>query len=113
MEVNTTPPPIAEGSVNVSAPAPQVGTPAIPQVATPTPVMANGGETSGGSFFKNINWVEIGFMVLGSAALIYTMHYYKVQLQKNKLFQTRTSKQIDELKMNLQSVMKNKYKEIV
>ena len=112
MEATSTPPPIAAGSVNLSAPAP------VPQAEagaspTATPIMANGGETSSGtSFFKSINWLEFGFMVLGTTALLYTINYYKVQMEKTKLLNQRTARQIDELKMNLQSEMKGKYKEI-
>jgi len=110
MENTGTPPPIAQGAVNLSAPTPiaVVGT-------TPTPpIMENGGQTSSSdtSFFKNINWVEVGFMILGSAALLYTIFYYKVQMQKTQLENSRLSKQIDEVKMNVQTQMKGKYKEI-
>lgn len=103
---------MSAGVVNLSAPTP---TPQADGVSAPTPVMANGGETSssGTSFFKSINWLEFGFMVLGTTALLYTINYYKVQMEKTKLLNQRTAKQIDELKMNLQSVMKTKYKEIV
>lgn len=112
MESISTPPPIAPGSVNLSAPAP---TPQMEGVAAPTatPIMENGGQTSSGSsFFKSINWLEFGFMVLGTTALLYTINYYKVQMEKTKLLNQRTARQLDELKMNLQSAMKGKYKEI-
>jgi len=113
MESTTsTPPPMAEGAVNLSAPTPiPVNTPA----STPTPIMANGGETSNSdaSFFKSINWLQVGFMILGSAALLYVIYYYKIHMEKVKLENDRLGKQIDEVKMNLQSQMKGKYKEIV
>jgi len=114
-EVTSTPPPMAQGAINLSAPEPMATTSA-PVMATP--IMENGGQTAttGGSisdFFKNINWLEVGFMMLGSAALIYTIYYYRVEMNKNKLANNRTAKQIDELKMNLQTQMKGKYKEIV
>jgi hypothetical protein len=110
MESNSTPPQMSAGAVSLSAPAPTVQADAVP---ISTPVMANGGETSSGtSFFKSINWLEFGFMVLGTTALLYTIHYYKVQMEKTKLLNQRTARQIDELKMNLQSSMKGKYKEI-
>jgi hypothetical protein len=112
METSSTPPPIASGSVNLSAPPP-VAAPTTNMVSTP--VMESGGQTSSSdaSFFKSINWLEVGFMILGSAALLYTIYYYKVQMEKTKLANNRLSKQIDEVKMNLQSQMKGKYKEIV
>lgn len=108
-EISTSPPPIVSGAVNLSAPQP------VTNNAMPTPnVMESGGQTSSssGSFFSNINWVEVGFMILGTTALLYTIFYYKVELKKNKLINNRLNKQVDELKMNLQSLMKDKYKEI-
>ena len=110
IETTTQPPPIVSGAVNLSAPQPVAGTNA-PMTAN---VMESGGETSSssGSFFSNINWVQVGFMVLGTTALLYTIFYYKVEITKNKLINNRLGKQVDELKMNLQSLMKDKYKEI-
>jgi hypothetical protein len=113
MQEISTPPPIAAGSVNLSPQPPVAQVDGGISVPTATPVMANGGETSSGtSFFKSINWLEFGFMVLGTTALLYTINYYKVQMEKTKLLNQRTARQLDELKMNLQSAMKGKYKEI-
>lgn len=113
-EGTSTPPPMAQGAINLSAPEPMAAT------STPvtTPIMENGGQTSTSgqgvmAYLKSVNWLEVGFMILGSAALIYTIYYYKVEMNKNKLQNNRMAKQIDELKMNLQTQMKGKYKEIV
>lgn len=109
---------MAQGAVNLSAPEP-VGSAATqpPVTIGATPVMENGGQTSSGNttmdFLKNINWLQVGFMILGSAALFQVINYYRIESQKNKLAEKRMSKQIDELKMNLQSQMKGKYKEII
>lgn len=119
-----TPPPMAAGATNLSAPAPVVAPVpqaanggALPNNAPINPPMGDTSQTmaSGGvvGFFKGLNWVEIGFMMLGSAALISTIYYYKVTLNRNKLINDRLQKQIDEVKMNVQSSMKKNYKEIV
>jgi len=109
----TTPPPMADGAVNLSAPAPVQ--PVSAPATSPMPIMADGGQTSSSdsSFFKNINWLQVGFMILGSAALLQVIFAYKIQMQKTKLENERLGKQIDEVKMNVQSQMKGKYKEIV
>lgn len=113
METTNTPPAMAEGAVNLSAPVPAVSAPV--QAASAPVVMENGGQTSGSdaSFFKNINWLQVGFMILGSAALLSVIFRYKIESEKRKLENERLSKQIDEVKMNVQSQMKGKYKEIV
>lgn len=121
-----TPPPIAAGATNLSAPAPVAApvqqassggampangsTPMNPPMGEPAQNFGNGGVVG---FFKSLNWVEVGFMILGSAALISTMYYYKVQINRNKLINERLQKQIDEVKMNVQTSMKKNYKEIV
>lgn len=110
---------MAEGAVNLSAPQPVVAaTPQAPVTigATATPIMENGGQTSSGdgwgSFLKNTNWLQVGFMILGSYALLTVVRYYQIESQKNRLANNRLRKDIDEVKMNLQSQMKGKYKEI-
>ena len=98
------------------APAP---TPApAPVVATPNVQMADGGnivtETSSGvkSFFNDLNWMEVGFSILGVSALVYVIYYYRFKLQQDKLINNELQRQIDEIKMNLQSNLKGKYKSI-
>lgn len=86
-----------------------------PMATAPATPMADGGTTptnSGGGFFKSINWLEVGFMVLGAWALMQTIKYYRNKMISDKKEKTETQKQIDELKMNLQSALKNKYKSL-
>lgn len=99
------------------APAPAVSTPApAPMVvdATPMPQMAEGGQTSGGtlSFFKSLNVLETTFGILGVASLLYVIYYYRFKLKQDKLINNELQRQIDEIKMNVQSNMKGKYKSI-
>lgn len=113
------PPPMAAGAVNLSAPPVQQAAPPLPPVNPPvpapvtiagnvTPVMQQGGVVG---FFKSLNWLEIGFMVLGSAALLSIM-YNQLKVRENRLVNEKMQKQLDELKMNVQTTMKKNYKEI-
>lgn len=102
----------------VATPTPQVV--ATPPTPTPTPtpttpIMADGGTTSEGGvkgFFKQLNWIEVGFSILGVAALSYVIYYYRFKLKQDKMINNELQRQIDEIKMNVQSQLKTKYKSI-
>lgn len=114
--------PQASASMDIasSTPQPQVMT-SVSNSPTP-PIMADGGTTidsnssSGGgsikSFFDSLNWVEVGFAILGVASLSYVIYYYRFKLQQDKMINNELQRQIDEIKMNVQSVLKDKYKKI-
>jgi hypothetical protein len=119
MEATTTPTPNATPTPQaVATPTPTPTPMATPDVATPQPMtMENGGATpsssnSGGSFFSSINWLEVSFSILGVAALSYVIYYYRFKLKQDKLIDNELQRQIDELKMNMQTNMKGKYKTI-
>ena len=44
--------------------------------------------------------------------LFYIIHYYKFKMNEDKMINNELQKQIDEIKMNIQSTMKGKYKTI-
>jgi hypothetical protein len=94
------------------SPTPQ----AIPQA---TPQMADGGTTDSGSgdnsvksFFNSFNLMETILLVMGVASLSYVIYYYRFKVQQDKLINNELQRQIDEIKMNLQSNLKGKYKAI-
>jgi len=102
--------------------------PATAPIPTPTPtpapmpnvVMGEGGSTENGdngggngngkSFWKSLNILEIGFSILGVASLSYVIYYYQFKLKQDKLINNELQRQIDEIKMNMQTNMKGKYK---
>lgn len=112
------------GSVPTSTPvATPIPTPTppptpTPEVVTPTPtpmVAESGGSVSEGGvkgFLKSLNWIEVGLTILGVTALLYTIHYYKFKSKEDKMVNNELQRQIDELKMNVQSSLKGKYKSI-
>ena len=115
---------VATPTTPIATPTP-TPTPTPPIEATPTPqapmtnqnpTMADGGSVSseGGikSFFKSLNLIEVGLTILGVTALIYTIHYYKFKSKEDKMINNELQRQIDEIKINLQSSLKSKYKRI-
>ena len=120
-QLQTSPIPQTSASMDIpsSTPQPQV-TPSVSTSPMP-PIMADGGTTidsgsgSGGSiksFFDSLNWVEVGLSILGVASLSYVIYYYRFKLQQDKMINNELQRQIDEIKMNVQSVLKDKYKKI-
>lgn len=113
--INTAPPQmLAQGVTSPSATLPPMAQPSPAPVMSPTPIMANGGTTQGGikGFFKTLNWVEVGFMILGATALMFTIQYYRNKLKDDREQRNEHQRQMDEIKMNLQSAMKGKYKSL-
>jgi hypothetical protein len=88
------------------APAPV----AAPVVAAPVmqaaPTMGAAPQSSGKitDILKNLNWVEVGFGVLGTAALYYTIFYYKYNITMSKSFNNEIQNRVDELSMKIADV---------
>lgn len=120
MDLITSTPATAPATATATAPAitPTPSPAPIPMVSQPNVQMAEGGnivsETSSGvkGFFNDLNWMEVGFSILGVSALVYVIYYYRFKLQQDKLINNELQRQIDEIKMNLQSNLKGKYKNI-
>lgn len=60
--------------------------PAQPMVQNTAPTMAEGGTTDSSwkSWSKSANWVEIGFMIIGTAAFLYMVRYYKYRMNTER-----------------------------
>ncbi len=114
-----TPAPTTPAVAPTPAPAPMpevtpVAQPMVQQNALDSS-MENGGSVNDGSmksFFKSLNWLEVIVTTLGLTALIYTIHYYRFKSKEDKMVNNELQRQIDEIKMNVQSALKNKYKSI-
>ena len=46
----------------------------------PNQMMESGGSVSK-DFFKDINYLDLGIMMLGTAALFYTIYYYRIKMK--------------------------------
>ena len=127
--------PMTPSGVNVKAAAPAApameapiaSVPPIPAVTpsstipnpidTPSTTMAEGGDVSSrksglSDFFSGWNWLEIGLMTLGVAGVFYTINYYRFRVESDKTENADIQRQLDEVKMNVQSAMKGKYQQI-
>lgn len=88
----------------VAAPAP---TP-VAAPATPAPIAAAPIETSSGGssssikeVFQSLNWVEICFGILGSAALYSVIYYHRYMVGQHKSQYNALANQIDDMNIKL------------
>jgi hypothetical protein len=97
-ELTNTPAPAAE-------PAPAAPTPA----AAPMPTSSS--SESVPDILKSLNWTEVLFGVLGSAALFYTIYYFRYNMNAGQAFQNQIQNKIDDLNIkiaDINSVMASK-----
>ena len=90
------------------APPPVAQAPVV-QMAAPEP--DNSGNGSVMDAIKSLNWIEVGFGILGTAALFYAIYYYKYSITSAKLVETKMQNQLDEINIKLadfQSVLEAK-----
>lgn len=95
-----TPAPAAAAPVATPAPV------SAPVVETPAPSSSSMG--SGGSSmdsvkeaFSSLNWNEIIFGILGSAALYYTIYYYRYSLTNGKKANVEIQNRIDDIEIKI------------
>jgi hypothetical protein len=116
------PAPAMESPMATPPPAPATATPPPPPAsAQMNSMMGDGSFADGGTtpksngfsdFFSGWNWLEIGLMTLGVAGIFYTINYYRYRIKSDKTENSDIQKQLDEVKMNVQSAMKGKYQQI-
>lgn len=64
------------------------------------------------NFLSSLNLMEVGFAILGVASLSFVIYYYRFKLKQDKMINNEMQRQIDEVKMNLQTSMNGTYKTI-
>lgn len=95
------PPPAA-----VPQPAPYVPpqpAPYVPPAAPPAESMGEGG------LFKNLDWVQTGFLILGAFAIFHIIDYYRRKVKEDKANQATVadlSQSVEKLQMNFDGLMK-------
>jgi hypothetical protein len=114
-----------EEATSATAPAPAAApTPAAAPAPASTPAPASATapapESSGGGFASSIkeavstmNWTEVVFGILGSAALFYTIYYYKYNLTMNKTFKAEMQNKIDDLTIKLSDLQSASQRDVV
>lgn len=101
-QMTTTTPPMVDSTAGGAIPQPPVQAPPNPNPQ----VMENGGSTattntSWGSYVQKLNWVEVGFMILGTAAFLYMIRYYKYRLHTDRESVKGLERKIDEIKADI------------
>ena len=97
--------------VQVQPPQPPMPTP-TPQL-TQNPIMEDGGATSNSSWkswSKSANWVEIGFMILGTAAFLYMIKYYRYRMNVERDTLQKLQLRADELSAEITGLKSQKQK---
>jgi hypothetical protein len=108
-----------EAPVNATpaAAAPVAAAPAAPTpAAAPAPASqqsSGGGIDSIKDVFNNMNWTEVIFGVVGSAALFYTIYYYRYNLTMNKSFKTEIQNKIDDLTIKIADIQSASERDII
>jgi hypothetical protein len=105
-------PNIATDMSGVQVQPPQPPMPPTPAPAlVQNPVMENGGETnSWKSWSKSANWVEIGFMILGTAAFLYMIKYYRYRMNVERDTIQKLQLRADELSAEITGLKSQKQK---
>ena len=93
-----------------AAPAPAAAPPAAPAAA---PQSSGGMGSSIKEAISTMNWTEVIFGVLGSAALFYTIYYYKYNLTMNKTFKAEMQNKIDDLTIKLSDMQSASQRDVV
>lgn len=94
---------MASGGAAAPAPAPAPAPVAMQPVQMSAPTYSGGGIVDK---LKGLNWVEVGFGILGSAALYYTIYYYKFSIAMKKTNISEIMNRVDDLEIRLSDVEK-------
>ena len=102
MEIETPVPPAAAIPAPIAAPV--AAAPITPMPEQPMALQSGGGEGNFVDILKSLNWIEVGFGILGVTALLWTIHYYKYNLQVAKKTTTDLQNQLDQLTIKIADV---------
>lgn len=92
--------PNASAPAPVTTPAPTVPPPAAPDTSISTPAFGSGGNLPKSTMrgvFDDINWVDMGLLILGTAALYYTIYYYRTKMNMMKKELPEIANRVDQV----------------
>ena len=96
MNPNNTPDPMMVSTVS-QPPLMQPNVAMPPQqpivMNNPTPVDNNGWQ----QFFRQVSWVEVGFLILSTAAFLFLIRYYRYRLYADKNSSKKMQMEVDDL----------------
>jgi hypothetical protein len=100
----------AQQAAATPAPAPVQTAPASSATTQNTTPPESSKMSSGGSigdFFDDINWVDVGILMLGTAALYYTIYYYRIKIKTQKRELLDVANRIDMMDAKISALQKN------
>jgi hypothetical protein len=103
-------------TTTTAAPTPVAPPPVAPAPAVMTETKMDSGSGNGSvkDIVKNLDWVQVGFGVLGSAALFYAIYYFRYHIAMNKTFVKNIENKIDDITIkiaDINSVMNTRQQE--
>jgi hypothetical protein len=107
-------------TTTTAAPTPVAPPPVAPAPAVMTETKMDSGSGNGSGngsvkdIVKNLDWVQVGFGVLGSAALFYAIYYFRYHIAMNKTFVKNIENKIDDITIkiaDINSVMNTRQQE--
>jgi hypothetical protein len=84
-----------------ATPAPAPAAESTPAVA---PMPSSSSSESVPDILKSLNWTEVIFGVLGSAALFYTIYYFRYNMNAGQAFQNQIQNKIDDLNIKISDI---------
>lgn len=107
MEVveNTPPAPPAPAPAPAPSPAPA---PAPEPPAPPPPAFENGGNVHPQAWYKSVDWLQVGFIFLGSLTLMSIIHYHRLKVKTLKSDIASTTKKVDDLESKIEFLGESK-----
>lgn len=93
--------PLSNTAVATPTPAPVTPAAAAPTPAPPPPSSGGNGIMQ---TIKSLNWVEMGFGILGALGLYYTIYYYKYSASLQKTAFNEMQNKVDELNIKVSDI---------
>lgn len=98
--------PVPAAAPPVAAPAPDFTPAPLPPAIAPAPAKGN----FMSRLFEDVSFTEVGFLILGSAAMFTVIYYYRQRIKKMREEENVTYQKIEEVKANVVSFMGPQYK---
>lgn len=93
-------------ATSATVPQPPMAVPTPTPMATGSLVPASSGKMSVTEMLKELNWVEVGFGILGAAALYYTIYYYRYKFDYEKNLGITLQTDIEDLNDRMDEIEK-------
>jgi hypothetical protein len=84
------------------APAPNPAPVETAPPSPPAPGFESGGNITPQSWWKTVDWLQVGFIFLGSVTLMSVIHYHRLKVKNLKSDIASTTKKVNELEQKVE-----------